>query len=352
MKQRIPHTKPTTNSHAAAYGYEYRHDGFGGSAQASHGVAWRHTVTELSSSAWITDNVGDVNQYLQYLPFGESFIDQRTNHDIRFKFTSKERDKETGFDYFGARYLPAGKVGYASDLSIWLSVDPLSDMYPSLSAFMYTAGNPIMLIDPNGKSLGFYVDSSGTVIGKDNNDDNKIYFVYDKDAEKVKSKKNKEGVDQSELNDPIELPSLEQRKKLGEIAIRGKKATDNEWGMLIFRTESGDSWGWMLYKGDESNPENDGTKGSVTFKDMSKCIARGGFGDLLFIIAHTHNIISKKPIPPTLGGDLVPSSTTGIIFETNFNLTYIYSQKTKFRSKTFMRTSVFSDGFIYEGETF
>ena len=46
-------------------------------------------------------------------------------------------------DYFGARY-------YSSDLSIWLSVDPLSDMYPSTSPYMYVRGNPIMRIDPNG----------------------------------------------------------------------------------------------------------------------------------------------------------------------------------------------------------
>ena len=47
------------------------------------------------------------------------------------------------YPYFGARY-------YASDLSIWLSVDPLSDMYPGTSPYMYVLGNPVMLIDPNG----------------------------------------------------------------------------------------------------------------------------------------------------------------------------------------------------------
>ena len=36
-------------------------------------------------------------------------------------FTGKERDSETGFSYFGARY-------YDSDLMTgWLSVDPLAD---------------------------------------------------------------------------------------------------------------------------------------------------------------------------------------------------------------------------------
>ena len=98
----------------------------------------------IGSSSWITDASGNVDQHLAYMPFGESFIDQRANgHDIRFKFTGKERDSKTGFDYFGARY-------YASDLSIWLSVDPMSDERPSLSPYNYCQLNPVMLIDPTG----------------------------------------------------------------------------------------------------------------------------------------------------------------------------------------------------------
>ena len=59
---------------------------------------------------------------------------------------------ETGFDYFGARY-------YASDLSIWLSFDPLASKYPSMSPYIYAAGNPVMLVDPDGrwvKGAGFF----------------------------------------------------------------------------------------------------------------------------------------------------------------------------------------------------
>ena len=58
-------------------------------------------------------------------------------------FSAKEKDTETGLSYFGSRY-------YSSDLSIWLSVDPMSDKYPSLSPYVYCANNPIKLVDPNG----------------------------------------------------------------------------------------------------------------------------------------------------------------------------------------------------------
>ena len=61
-----------------------------------------------------------------------------------FTFSAKERDAETGLSYFGSRY-------YSSDLSIWLSVDPMSDKYPSLSPYVYCANNPVKLVDPEGE---------------------------------------------------------------------------------------------------------------------------------------------------------------------------------------------------------
>ncbi len=45
---------------------------------------------------------------------------------------------------------PSSARYYHSNLSIWLSVDPMSDKYPSLSSYTYCRNNPIRLIDPNG----------------------------------------------------------------------------------------------------------------------------------------------------------------------------------------------------------
>ena len=68
-----------------------------------------------------------------------------------YTFSAKEKDSETGLSYFGSRY-------YSSDLSIWLSVDPMSDKYPSLSPYTYCADNPIKLVDPNGEELTDFYD--------------------------------------------------------------------------------------------------------------------------------------------------------------------------------------------------
>ncbi len=67
-----------------------------------------------------------------------------TSYNARYTFSAKEKDEETGYSYFGARY-------YNSDLSIWLSVDPMSDKYPNMSPYVYCANNPVKLVDPDGK---------------------------------------------------------------------------------------------------------------------------------------------------------------------------------------------------------
>ena len=67
-----------------------------------------------------------------------------TANSLTFTFSAKERDSETGLSYFGSRY-------YSSDLSIWLSVDPMAHKYPSLSPYVYCANNPVKLVDPDGE---------------------------------------------------------------------------------------------------------------------------------------------------------------------------------------------------------
>ena len=95
---------------------------------------------------------------LPRISFGEEQIDQRlTNFNSRYTFSAKEKDIETNYSYFGARY-------YTSDLSIWLSVDPMADKYPSLSPYNYCANNPIRLVDPNGEDYVTVVDDEKKTI--------------------------------------------------------------------------------------------------------------------------------------------------------------------------------------------
>ena len=74
----------------------------------------------------------------------------------RLCFIGKERDSETGFSYFGARY-------FDSDiLTGWLSVDPMADKYPSLSPYAYCTWNPVRLVDPDGREIWIVGDDGNS----------------------------------------------------------------------------------------------------------------------------------------------------------------------------------------------
>jgi len=69
---------------------------------------------------------------------------------VRQKFTQKERDTETGLDYFGARY-------YASTQGRFTSVDPANITGRHVvnpqrwNLYVYVNNNPLALFDPDGR---------------------------------------------------------------------------------------------------------------------------------------------------------------------------------------------------------
>ena len=85
-----------------------------------------------------------------------------------------------------ARHRHSGFAGLP-DLSIWLSVDPMSDKYPRLSPYVYCANNPVKLVDPNGEEIGDYFDLNGFFLGSDGIDDGKVYVVDSKNWDQIKN---------------------------------------------------------------------------------------------------------------------------------------------------------------------
>ncbi len=82
---------------------------------------------------------------MEYIPYGEVFVEERNSQfSTNFLFNAKELDNETGLYYYGARYLdPTG--------AMWLSVDPLFEKYAGMSPYNYCMGNPVKLVDPDGR---------------------------------------------------------------------------------------------------------------------------------------------------------------------------------------------------------
>ena len=65
----------------------------------------------------------------------------------RSDFTGKEKDVETGYGYFGARYMDHELM------TMWLSVDPMAYKYPNISPYAYCVWNPVKLVDPDGREI-------------------------------------------------------------------------------------------------------------------------------------------------------------------------------------------------------
>lgn len=65
------------------------------------------------------------------------------SEDINYKFTGKQRDAETGYDYFGARY-------YDARIANWGSGEPLLEKRLSWSPYNYTRRNPVSNVDLDG----------------------------------------------------------------------------------------------------------------------------------------------------------------------------------------------------------
>ena len=119
----------------------------------------------LGSSSYITNLDGEVAQHIEYVPFGEVFIEERNNTwNTPYLFNAKEFDKETGLYYYGARYMDP-------KISMWLGVDPMAEKYPNLTGYCYTMDNPIILIDPTG------MEPDGW--GGKNNENGTTTYTYD-----------------------------------------------------------------------------------------------------------------------------------------------------------------------------
>lgn len=118
----------------------------------------RYTTSDhLSTPRVVTNSAGAVVSRHDYQPFGEELglVGGRTTQqgyiadNVRQKFTSKERDSETGLDYFGARY-------YASNHGRFTSRDAITNTKYHIvnpqkwNAYSYVLNNPLILVDPDG----------------------------------------------------------------------------------------------------------------------------------------------------------------------------------------------------------
>lgn len=112
----------------------------------------------LGSAALELDAAGAIITYEEYHPYGtSSYQAVRSQNETpkRYRYTGKERDEETGFSYYGARY-------YAPWLRRWTSCDP-AGLVEGLNLQWYARNNPVTFRDPDGRQSGTSTSFSDTV---------------------------------------------------------------------------------------------------------------------------------------------------------------------------------------------
>ncbi len=68
------------------------------------------------------------------------------------QFTAKERDAETGLDFFGARYMSSAQGRWTSPDRLNVTDDKL--LVPStLNKYVYSANNPLRFVDLDGRDV-------------------------------------------------------------------------------------------------------------------------------------------------------------------------------------------------------
>jgi RHS repeat-associated protein len=101
-----------------------------------------HFSDHLGSSNLVVDITGAWINREEYLPYGETSFGSFARK--RYRFTGKERDEESGFNYHGARY-------YAPWLARWTSCDP-AGLHGGYNSYEYCHGAPTVHIDDNGRN--------------------------------------------------------------------------------------------------------------------------------------------------------------------------------------------------------
>ncbi len=124
-----------------------RRDFLGGTTSISY-----YFSDHLKTASVVTDSAGMITTESDYYPWGGELqiVNNDSNH---YKFTGKERDAESGLDYFGARYYSNGLGRFVtSDWSAKAVAVPYADFSDpqSLNLYTYVRNIPTTRYDADG----------------------------------------------------------------------------------------------------------------------------------------------------------------------------------------------------------
>lgn len=129
----------------------------------------------LGTPITLTDSLGNVVWQVDELPFGEEYEEEVIPETNNHRYLGKKKDDETGFLYFGPRYMEAEDGRFTSIDPIVL-VDPstgkinIDILYDpqSLNRYAYSLNNPYRYTDPDGEPTeATFIERPSIAVGLD-----------------------------------------------------------------------------------------------------------------------------------------------------------------------------------------
>lgn len=173
-----------------------------------------------------------INEAVDYFPYGKVLREYRDGQEERYLTTQHERDVESGLDYRGARY-------YDSEVSRFLSIDPLASKFPAWSTYNYVMGNPLAFTAPTGRSPqdNIKISKNGDIDIVPTKDEFDMLIIED-NSETLKLNKGEFQYKWNDKNggDILQFKGHDSGQKDFEFLARN---TNVEWGLL--KTQRGSS---------------------------------------------------------------------------------------------------------------
>ena len=245
----------------------------------------------LGSSSYITNLDGEVSQHIEYVPFGEVFIEERNNTwNTPYLFNAKEFDEETGMYYYGARY-------YEPRLSLWMSVDPSAEEKPWLTIYCYTRNNPIILVDPDGRDE-WEINSKGDIVKQIKTDKHDAFFFVSKAGKRVKGKSlsfeygtiEKASGQKTDGGTRYDVYQVRGDKHAKQLFESFAKNTSVEWSIMQTGTEGAKGLNYLTTSHNE--------KSESGMVDLFNKQLKNGYTLRAFYHSHPSNVL----IPSNIGG--------------------------------------------------
>ena|GEM_PF-2701507 len=119
----------------------------------SSSLLYIHT-DHLGGANVITDKNGVVVETLDYYPYGEVKLDEKTSqYSSKRKYIGEEYDSATDLSYLNARYYNGKEGRFLSEDPVFWEKQNLVDPQ-SMNSYSYANGNPIVKKDPSGRCAG------------------------------------------------------------------------------------------------------------------------------------------------------------------------------------------------------